>query len=347
MKTFRRYKTNFLAAGFCAMVIAAPNASATVCGTDKPIEIANMTWASASILANIHNVILGQGFQCKTELVPGDTISSVASAISKGRPQVVPELYLSNVKEAWEKGVAGGKVVTAGKIYSDGGIEGWWVPKYVVEAHPELKSIADLSKLEKLFADPDDSSKGRIYSAPAGWATETVMRNQFKAFHLEKNYTLYAPGSSAALDSAITRAYTRKEPIVSYYWSPSAIIGKFDMILLQAPPYNEEGHRCNQDPKCQHPYAGAYPSTMLVTGMTTGLKSESPAVADYLSKLSMDRATMNRMLAWGDKSASDPKTMAIYFLKTQNDVWTKWVPDDVAKRVEAYVSTFTKIGSLN
>lgn len=345
MKSVRKLGAEWLLAMSSALFSVAPAASASPCGTAGTVEIANMTWASASIMANIHNIILQRGYRCNAVLVSGDTVTTVASAIARQRPQIVPELYYSNVKEAWDKGAQEGKVVTAGKVYSDGGIEGWWVPKYVVDAHPGLRGVADLPKFANLFTDPDDPSKGRVYSAPAGWATETVMKNQFKAFHLENSFNLYAPGSSAALDSAITRAYARKQPIVSYYWSPSAIVGKLDMVMLQMPPYDAAGHQCNQNPDCKTPYAGAYPRTELVTGMTTGLKQAAPDIAAYLQKVSMQRQTMNQLLAWEDGKGVDPKQAALHFLKTGRAIWSTWVSPDAAKRIDAYVSGLGADGS--
>ena len=46
-------------------------ASATECGTDKTIDIAEMNWATAAALAHIHAHILGDGYGCNTEVRAG------------------------------------------------------------------------------------------------------------------------------------------------------------------------------------------------------------------------------------------------------------------------------------
>ncbi|MCP4999055.1 MAG: hypothetical protein GY933_09910 [Hyphomicrobiales bacterium] len=70
-------------------------ASATECGTEDNITIAEMTWLSASSLAFITERILAQGYGCNVELVPGDRVPTATSMLSKGEPDIAPELWVS------------------------------------------------------------------------------------------------------------------------------------------------------------------------------------------------------------------------------------------------------------
>ena len=45
-----------------------------------------------------------------------------------------------------------GRLKMAGKILSDGGEEGWWVPKALVEKYPELTTLAAVLKRLKAVA---------------------------------------------------------------------------------------------------------------------------------------------------------------------------------------------------
>ncbi|HBT67980.1 MAG TPA: hypothetical protein DEB63_06715 [Agrobacterium sp.] len=309
--------------------------AAQACEVKDPIEIANMSWPSASILASIDDKILSLGYGCKTTLVPGDTLPSATSAISKGKPQIIPELWLSNVDQVWQKGVSENKVATGGKVFGNGAVEGWWVPKYVVDAHPDLKSVSDLPKFKSLFEDMNSPGKGRLYSAPTGWATQIVTSNLYKAFGLDKDFELYDPGSAGALDASIARAYIRKQPILTYYWTPSTIMGKYQFVKLDMPAYNAEGHSCNAKADCQHPFAGDYPVANIVSGLTSELKSKAPSVADYLGKQVLDTETLNKLLAWSDEQKAEPEATAIHFLKTEKEVWSKWVSADAAAALSA------------
>lgn len=58
----------------------------------KTVKVANMNWASASLMANIDKLILEKGFGCKVELVQADTVPAFTSMNEKGSPDLVPEL---------------------------------------------------------------------------------------------------------------------------------------------------------------------------------------------------------------------------------------------------------------
>ena len=40
------------------------------------------------------------------------------------------------------------------------------------------------------------------------------------------------PGSGAALAGSIARAYERQQPWFGYYWSPTPVLGKYDMVKV-------------------------------------------------------------------------------------------------------------------
>ena len=44
---------------------------------------------------------------------------------------------------------------------------------------------------------------------------------------------------------------------------------------------------------------------------------------------------ISKLLVYGDENNADAEATALNFLKTEKDTWTKWVPADVAEKVEA------------
>ncbi|MDW6025364.1 ABC transporter substrate-binding protein [Mesorhizobium sp. BAC0120] len=320
------------AALFSTPVLAQDNA----CGTDRTIDIAEMTWPSAAALARIHAVILEKGFGCKVEVVAGDTVPTASSMLSRGRPAVAPELWTSVIKASWDEGLQSGKVVELGDAITDGTVEGWFIPHYVQEAHPELKRAEDVIARPDLFPDPEESSKGRLYSCPPGWACELSTTALFKAFDMGKTWNLFSAGSGGALDASIARAFLRKEPILFYYWGPTAILGKFDAVQLDLGEAKPEIYACNTDPDCTNPPAvTAYPSSPAVVGAAGWIKQDAPAIADYFSKVGLTNARISELLVYGDENKADAAATALNFLKTKPDIWKKWVPSDVAEKVQA------------
>lgn len=314
-------------------------ASATECGTDKTIDIAEMTWASAAALAHIHAHILEDGYGCDTEIVAGDTVPTSASMLSKGRPAVAPELWTSAIQAQWKKGLADGAVLSLGNAFKGGAVEAWFIPQYTKDANPELESPEDVIARPDLFPNPENPDEGRLYACPPGWACEIANAALFDAYEMgDKSWSLFSPGSGGNLDASIARAFTREEPILFYYWGPTAILGKYPTYMLDMPAVDLEGYQCNTNPDCDEPPAiTGWPSSEVIVGAAAWVKEEAPVVADYFSKVAMDVDGINAILAWGDDNKADAEDTAINFLKTEEATWTAWVPADVAERVKAAV----------
>lgn len=336
----RTLKGALAAAGLTAgMAIAMSGAAqaATACGTNKKVDIAEMTWASAAALAHIHQHILKDGYGCDAEIVAGDTVPTSASMMTKGVPAIAPELWTSAIQEQWQKAMKAGQVAELGDTYQGGGREGWFIPEYFHKAHPELKTAADIIAHPELFKDPEDPGKGRLYSCPPGWACELANSALFKAYDMKnKGWNLFSPGSGGNLAAAISRAFLRKDPIFFYYWGPTAILGKYPSYAVQLPPVDKAGYQCNTNPDCKDPpVKTAWPSSPIKIAVAAWIPKEAPVVADYLKKTTMTRDQISKLIAWGDDNKADAEDTAIHFLKNNQDIWTKWVPADVADKVKA------------
>ncbi|MGX1097793.1 ABC transporter substrate-binding protein [Amorphus sp. MBR-141] len=327
-----------LAAGGIALLaagLAPTGAKAAACGTDDTISIANMTWLSASMLASVTDEILSEGYGCNTQLVPGDTVPTATSMLTKSEPDIAPEMWVSTAQAIWEKAMEKGNVYKAGDIFGSGGVEGWWIPDYLAEEHPEIKSVTDLKDNWEVFAEVSAPDKGRLYGCPPGWGCEIITNNLFKALDLGETFELFSPGSGANLKASFARKVTRKEPIVGYYWGPTAVIGRYGLVRLEMPDYDPDKFKCLTDMNCADPQLTGWQKGEVAVAATTALRDKAPAVAEFLSKMQVPNDVVNEVLAWGDEQSASPEDVAAYFLKNHEDVWTAWVPDDVAETVKA------------
>lgn len=327
----------FIAAAACYAAFSGFGvvAHAAECGTDRTVNIAEMGWPSAAALAHVHAIILEEGYGCDVELVTGDTVPTLASMTSKGTPALAPELWPNAAQEAWDAGIAEGQVVNLGAAVAEGLIQGWFIPTYVAEANPGLRHVDDLPEYAELFKDPDDPSKGRFISCPPGWSCEIMDANFFKAYGLEESFNLFSPGSGGALDATIARAFTREQPIVFYYWGPTAMMGRFDMTRLEMDAFDADKFACIGDAACADPQRTDFIVPDAVKAASAWLPEAAPEVAAYLEKVSLTNAQVGRMLLWGDENKADARDTAINFLETEPDVWTGWVPSEVADAVNA------------
>ena len=341
------HKTGGIAAALAVALLSVASVPASAqetaetgtCGTDRTIDIAEMTWPSAAALAQIHAKILAAGFDCNIEIVTGDTVPTTSSMVLRGSPAVAPELWTSTVQDQWDAAVAEGSVVALGDAISDGTVEGWFIPRYTQEANPEIVSAETAIANPQVFADPEDSSKGRLYTCPPGWGCELATGALFEAYAMGDTWNLFSPGSGGALDASIARAFTREEPILFYYWGPTAVLGKYDAVALDMGEVKPEVYACNTDPDCDEP-AGvtAYPSSPAIVGAAAWLQDEAPEVAAYFAKVGLTNAEISELLVYGDENQADAAATAVNFLKTKEDVWTGWVSPEVADKVRASLS---------
>lgn len=321
-----------LAGTLSSAALAAPSAD---CGR---VTIANMNWQSAEVLANIDQIVLSKGYGCDAELVPGDTMPTLTSMIEKGQPDVAPEAWVNSIREPLDKAVKAGKLHYTVAALSDGGVEGIWVPKYFADAHPDIKTVSDALKHPELFPASDDPKKGALYNCPSGWSCQITTGNLFKAAKAaDKGFVLVDSGSAAGLDGSIAKAYERKQPWMGYYWAPTAILGKYQMVKL---PVNVKFDKaawdsCNAKGDCANPKLNPWPKADVNTVVTDRFRQQAGPAYAYLSKRQWDNATVNSLLAWMKDNQADGKDGALHFLESRPEIWTKWVSADVAAKVKA------------
>lgn len=312
------------------------SANAAECG-DVTLTVHNVQ--SAEVLTFVDKFILENGYGCTVETVPGDTVPTTTSMVEKGEPDVSSETWVDLLPEIVPRGLAEGKIVFGAPALPDGGVQGWWIPKYLADAHPDIKTVEDALKHPELFPDPEDSSKGVIFNGAQGWGATVVTAQLYKAYKAaDKGFTLLDPGSAAGLDGAIAKAYERKEGFITYYWAPTALLGKYEMVMLQATVQHDavEWKRCITNLECPDPKVNAWPVDKVMTVLTKAFADRtSPEVMAYFNTRGWSNDTVGKLMAWETENQATGEDGAKHFLEENKDLWKKWVPADVAEKVEA------------
>ena len=292
------------------------------------VTITQMDWASANVVTAVSKFLMEQGYGCKVTTVPSSTPTALTSVAETGVPDILTELWV-NTAPAYEELVKAGKLVELTDVLSDGGVEGLWVPKYVVDAHPEAAT------LEGILANPDWVG-GRFDNCPDGWACRTVDDNMNKVIDFEgKGITVFNHGSGETLATALAAAYADKKPWFGFYWSPTAILGKYPMVQVDLGGYKPEVHACNSDPACTTPGISNYPRAAVKTAATTSFRDREPAIADLMSKVTFTNDQMNGVLAWMEDQNASAEEGAVHFLMENKDIWSTWIDDAARARLAA------------
>ncbi|MBL4784286.1 MAG: ABC transporter substrate-binding protein [Cohaesibacteraceae bacterium] len=320
------------------LVLAASATLASASEKCGKVTIADMNWSSATLLAHIDQFILTNGYGCDAELVPGDTMPTGTSMIEKGEPDIAPELWSNSLRDALKKGVEEGRLSVAGKSLSDGGEEGFWVPKYMVDKNPELATIEGIKKNAKLFKHPEDPALGAFFGCPSGWNCQISAQNLFNAMNLaDAGFDLVDPGSGAGLSGSIAKAYERGQGWFGYYWAPTAVLGKYEMVKVDfGSGVNVEHYeKCITQEGCENPQATMYPPALVQTVTTAGFTQRAPEANDYIKKRSFKNSEMNVLLAWMEENQADGGVAMEHFMKTGEASWSNWVSADAATKIKA------------
>lgn len=102
-----------LATLFSASVLASAGAQAAGwCESGKPVKFAGLNWESGMLLTDILQTVLEKGYDCKTDSLPGNSIT-MENALSSNDIQVFAEEWVGR-SEVWNKAEKAGKVVGVG-----------------------------------------------------------------------------------------------------------------------------------------------------------------------------------------------------------------------------------------
>ena len=310
--------------------------AAAECGD---LTIASMNWQSAEVLASVDQFILNEGYGCNANIIVGDTVPTITSMVERGDPDIAPEGWIDLIPEVVNRGIEEGRLVEAAVALSDGAIQGWWMPKYVADANPEIKTIDDVLAHPELFPDPEDPSRGAIHNGPQGWGGTVVTAQLYNAYGAEDSgFRLVDTGSAAGLDGSIARAYEREEGWVGYYWAPTALLGRYEMVKLDhGVEFNqEEWERCNTVAECADPQKNDWPSDTVQTLVTASFAERaSDDIMTYLNTRSWTNATVNALMAWMTDNQATGEDGARYFLENNEDLWLGWVSPEAAEKIKA------------
>ena len=170
-------------------------------------------------------------------------------------------------------------------------------------------------------------TKGRFFSCIPGWSCALVNEKKFEVYGIKKYYNIMEPGSGPALAASMETAYKRGKPWLGYYWAPTWVLGKLDMLQLEEPKFTQEIWDTTK--------ACEYPAVKCDILVHKSLPKTAPDVVAFLKNYETTLDINNKFLAYMQDNKATTDQAAAWFLKNYEDLWTGWVPADVAAKVKA------------
>jgi glycine betaine/proline transport system substrate-binding protein len=289
-------------------------------GTEEINLIVNPWTASrlnAEVAANIIEAELGNPVEI-TEVNEND---AMFTGMADGTLDAVLEIWPSGVTDAETAYFDDGTVVDIGELGAVGKI-GWFVPQYVIDEHPELATWEGFQDpaLAALFATPETGENGRFLGTDPSYSQydEQIIAN------LELPLQVVFSGSEPATVAEVDARVAAQEPIVLYWWTPTAAVAAYDLVNVTLPEYSEE---CGASAAAGDGGVDCdYPEDVLFKAASGMLEEKDAAVFEFLQNFTITTDDQLEMLPSVEIDGEDPADVAAEWVSTHEDTWSGWLP---------------------
>lgn len=315
----------------CMSALLLPVSASAAC--DAPIKFGALTWESGQFISGVLKYIAEDGYDCTIEEVPGAG-PALETALSQNDIQVIGEQWVGR-SPIMEQAIAQNKVAVIGDTLKGGATQGWYVPKYVLDENPGLRSYQDLPKYAELFKDPEDPRKSRFMNCPSGWTCEIFNSRLLKNTGLDSIFNNTHPGTGAALDAEIASAFEQHKPLLFYYWQPTGLMAKYEFAPLAFPAHD---NACWQDLLLADGTAdcvSGFPVSPLGIAVSTPFIDSNPELAAVFKKVQFSSDELNGAILEMSESKRSGDEQALTFLRENPNVWQHWLSEEAATSLAA------------
>ena len=201
-------------------------ASTAICGT---VTLNENSWVGSTANVYVVKNVLEKKLKCNVKITQIAEIP-VYQALPTGKVDAVLEdwqhvdqykQYEQKLKVAQDAGSNG----VTGHI-------GWYVPTYVVQQHPEMKTWKGLQKDWALFKTAESGGKGELLDGDPSYVTadEPLIKN------LKLNLKVVYAGGEASQITQVKQAYAQKKPILFYWYTPQWLNAEYQLTEVKLPP---------------------------------------------------------------------------------------------------------------
>lgn len=283
---------------------------------DKPtINLVANAWTASALNAEIAKQLIESELGYPVEIVAIDE-NTMFTGLSDGSLDAVLEIWPSGISEDEQAFIDDGSVVNIGELGAIGKI-GWFVPSYVIDENPELatwEGFADPANAA-LFSTAETGDLGRFLGTDPSYSQydEAIIAN------LGLPFKVVFSGSEPATVAELDARFAANEPIVMYWWTPTAAVAKYDLVNVALPEYSAD---CYADPAaidCD------YPEDVLIKAASSQLGEKAPDVLAFLEAFTITTDDQLSMLPAVEIDGEDAADVAAQWIADNEAVWSAWL----------------------
>ena len=295
-------------------------------GGDLPgIVLVQNPWTASALNAEVAKILIEENLGNSVEITAIDE-NTMFAGLAAGDLDACLEVWPSGVTAEEQAYLDDATVVQLGPLGAIGQI-GWYVPRYVQEQFPETVTWEGFldPEVASQFASAETGDLGRFLGTDPSYSQydEAIIEN------LGLPLQVVFSGSEAATVAALDSAVAAEEPILMYWWVPTAAAAKYDLVPVELPEYTDE---CYADPA---EIACAYPTDVLVKIAGAHLADKDPAVSNFLSWFTLTNEDQSSMLPAVEIDGEPADEVAAQWVADNEAVWSEWLSGDPPPSVPA------------
>jgi glycine betaine/proline transport system substrate-binding protein len=281
------------------------------------VTLNEQAWAGSTANTYVAKYVLENDLGCTVKITKIAEIP-VYQAMADGKVDAVLEdwQHVDQYKQYVDKQhtvVMGGPLGVKGHI-------GWFIPKYLMDAHPEFKTWKGLKGEETLFKTPESGSQGMFLGGDPSY----VQKDKELIEALNLNFKFVTAGAEPAQVARWSQLYKQKKPVIFYWYTPQFLNQQYDLAEVQLPkrfPGCKDDAKAGGDPK---QYACAYDVTIIERLFSKKFADGGSPAYDMLKKFSWSNADQELVAKWiaGDKM--DPDAAGAKWVKANRDKVKAW-----------------------
>jgi glycine betaine/proline transport system substrate-binding protein len=297
---------------------ATPAANKAASANKPTIKLAINTWTASAVNTFVAKQVLETSLGYKVETVDIDE-NAVWPAMASGEISANLEVWPSGHTANKQKFIEEAKQVTFGGELGVIGKIGWYTPKYVVDKTPALatwEGFKDPANVA-LFKTNETGDAGQFLQGDPGWTyqDEAIIKN------LALNLKVVRAGSEQAVLAQLDGAYSRKEPVLFYLWTPHWAFSKYDLVNIKLPAYSDD---CYAKAK-EGGVACDYPEEILYKTISGKLAASAPEADAMLKKMKYSNKDQITLIADVDQAKMSPADAAKKWVAANEATWKAWL----------------------
>lgn len=315
------------------VVLAALALVATACGDDgdsggggidpdnPTITIIVNPWTASRLNAEVAKNILENEMGYPVEITEVNENDAMFTGMADGTLDVVLEIWPSGVTDAERSYFDDGSVIDMGVLGAVGKI-GWFVPKYVIDDNAALATWEGFKDPEtaKLFATAETGDMGRFLGTDPSYSQydEQIISN------LDLPFQVVFSGSEPATVAEVDARVAAEEPIVLYWWTPTAAVAKYDLVNVELPAYTEE---CGASAAAGDGGVDCdYPEDVIFKAASGLLEDKASDVFEFFEDFTITNDDQLEMLPAVEIDGDEPADVAAKWVDDHEDAWKAWIP---------------------